>query len=173
MYLKGWAFYVSLFYEKVPDYPLCLFLVTGSLHAVSIFLDYARFQNPNAEPYIEVYITVDGSSVNYQAVEGQKAFQAKVELNIFLLKLESNGDTSLQYVDKYNLLSPVTKDTSMSARKAFPDLKRIMTPPGMYALRVIARDKFGDSETDHLTVIEVPEPEKEAFSFSDIELSTR
>ena len=50
--------------------------------------------------------------------------QAKVELEIQLLRLEANGDTSLQFIDKYNLLSPAVTDTSLESRTAFPDLKR-------------------------------------------------
>jgi GWxTD domain-containing protein len=149
---------------------LCgLTCIAANLQAVSLFLDYARFQDPKAEPYIEVYITVDGTSVQYRPAQGQEGYQAKVELYVQLLRLQEDGDTSIQFIDRYNLLSPLASDTSMEARKAFPDLKRIMTPPGLYALRVIAKDVYGGSETDHLTVVEVPEVKQDSFRFSDVE----
>lgn len=155
--------------KKILFLCIAICVLSGSMHAVSIFLDFARFQSVDAKPYMEVYITIDGTSVNVRKAADGNGYQSKVELEVRLLRLEEDGDTTLTYADKYNLLSPVMQDTNMEARKSFPDLKRIMAKPGLYALRVIARDVYGDTKTDHLTVVEIAEAKPESTTLSDIE----
>ena len=59
---------------------------------VGFFLDVCRFQDNKGQPYLEAYLTVDGGSVGYRPMEGQKGtFQASVEVDFQLHLLRAKG----------------------------------------------------------------------------------
>jgi GWxTD domain-containing protein len=136
---------------------------------VEFYLDLCRFQNAESEPYIEVYMSIDGTSVDYKEVK-KSQFQASVNILMYLRRIEGE-DSLIVYRDNYNLLSQYLKDTVASRRQAFVEMKRIQLTPGDYLLQVIMKDNH-DADAygvANLSTFEVPAPAPDVFAFSDLE----
>jgi len=145
-------------------------LLSSSLQAgtVEFFLDLCRFQAVNGNPYVEVYMSIDGTSVAYKKAEN--GYQSNVNILVRTYKI-SDGDSVINYQDRFNLLSQIIADTSLASRKqAFVELKRIQMQPGNYLLEVIMEDNHDSTgiAVGNYYDFEIEEPSKE-FSFSDLE----
>lgn len=138
---------------------------------VEFYLDLCRFQNAADQPYIEVYMSIDATSVDFQQVKN-KGFQANVNIRMQLKKI-SGTDTLITYADNYNLLSQFIPDTTAEhTRQAFVEMKRIQLESGEgdYLLEVIMKDK---QDEEGLAIVnyysfEIEKP-VEGFAFSDLE----
>ncbi|MDB4285956.1 GWxTD domain-containing protein [bacterium] len=151
-----------------------LFLVMGfSLRAgdVEFFLDVCRFQDPQNNPYIEVYLTVDGSSVTYEP-QGDN-FQGSVNIKIKLDK-RNTSDTLTVFSDNYNFLFNIADTTEASKRQGQIDLKRIPLEPGNYMVQVIMIDNGGKnaSQVANINEFEVTTGNG-AFTTSDLEFLSK
>jgi GWxTD domain-containing protein len=94
---------------------------------------YSTFFSPEKGPYVETYLDVKGSSVYFMPVK--EGFQASIEISIVFKR----GD-SIIYFDKYNLLSPTSKDTQQTVFD-FTDQQRVALPNGTYTLELTIKDK--------------------------------
>lgn len=149
---------------------LCLLLGSGLLLRagdVEFYLDYCRFYTPEGRPYVEVYLTVDGTSVSYKPAAG--GVQASVHFDFRLLNL-SDKDTTVTYFDNYNLLSMTIPEASEAyTRQGIVDMRRINTPPGKYLLQVVAKDNHDPNSSKSANVAEFEVLEATAgFAFSDL-----
>lgn len=95
--------------------------------------NFAAFYSPSTGPYIETYLNVAGSSVQYIKNENGK-FQAK----ILVTMLFKQNDTIKSAV-KYELSSPEIEDTT-GADHAFFDLQRIPLSNGNYEMELEIAD---------------------------------
>lgn len=95
---------------------------------------YCTYFAPGNGPYVETYMEVAGKSLVYKALSSG-SFQAAIEVT----QLFRQGD-SIRYFNKYNLLSPETKDT-LSALFNFTDQQRMSLANGSYTMEIIIRDK--------------------------------
>lgn len=120
-----------------------LLLFSGSAMAANLtaYFDYKKFWSPEDGPYIETYITIVGSSVNY-VTQQNGAIQANVEITMIL----KNGPEIVDY-KKYTLNSPGLVDSSYTD---FIDQQRFAMKNGTYELEI--------------EMLDVNNPEAEAFA---------
>ncbi len=129
---------------------------------IKALFDYKTFYAPGQGPYIEWYLSVKGNSVSYKLSESGN-YEASVAI-AFTLK---NGDKVYQ-ADRYNLISPPTKDTLMVSD--FLDCKRFQLPSGNYQLELTIQDRVsGDKSFSVNQEININYSSEKA-SVSDIEL---
>ena len=132
-------------------------------NSVQAIFSHAVFQMNGRKPYVETYIMVRGSSVNFRKTASGK-YQGTIEVILTL----SQGD-QIKYADKYNLLSPETDDSTHISFN-FIDQQRIPLSLGNYELGIRIRDLNGTGEpveaTEPLT-ISFP---RDSIAVSDIQL---
>lgn len=113
--------------------PFLLYLLLLSciinLNALDVSLSYATFQS-NEQPYIEIYLHMVGSTVNFKALNDSTS-QASIEV-LYLFK---KGEEIVQY-DKFNLNSPLTQGPAID----FIDIKRYGLLNGTYQLIAAIKD---------------------------------
>ncbi|MEM6264496.1 MAG: GWxTD domain-containing protein [Bacteroidota bacterium] len=158
--------------KKILFLPLLLPLLLQLGHAkeVEAILDLCRFQDPSGAPYLEVYLSVDGTSVMYQ--KEKEGYQASVKVDLKLYRV-TGVDTTLTYENVYNLLSQVLPDTTRERqRQAFLDMKRIMPEGGtQYVLKAYFEDNYNAEGSPMLIQREInfSNENKESFAVSDLE----
>lgn len=138
---------------------------------VEFYLDLCRFQNPEKQPYIEVYMSIDATSVNFSKAD-KKGFQANVNIRVKLKRI-TGTDTVITYVDNYNLLSQFMPDTTVEyTHQAFVEMKRIQLEggEGNYLLEVVMKDNHDEEGVAVVNYygFEIDKP-AEGFAFSDLE----
>src|SRR5437868_1654945 len=95
-------------------------LVSGKMSA---YFSFCTFNQPQGSAFIETYITVIGSSVNFSPNANNK-LQSKIEVQ-WVLKKE---DKIISF-DKYNLLSPELENET-AYKPNFMDQQRIPASNG-------------------------------------------
>ncbi len=143
---------------------LLISLIINSLlgQNVKAYLNYAVFNTPDNQPYVETYMNVNGSSLHYQPVaDGQWQGQINVQV-IFSL-----NDSIVDFA-KYSLKSPLVADTLN--RTNLLDVQRYALPQGIYNMHLSLVDNGSPVDTiSSLAEIVVDFPLHE-MEFSDIEL---
>ncbi len=127
------------------------------------YLSYSTFNTPTNEPYVETYLSVNGSSINYIKLDDGN-YQGVIDVQIIF----KQGDSIVNYA-KYDLSSPIIKDTLQNNINML-DVQRYALPVGDYNIEISLRDK--NSSNKKLTsydkfVIDFP---SDSMSFSGIEL---
>jgi len=131
--------------------------------AIQALFSNGQFLNAGKSAFLETYLMVRGSSVKFKKNQNDK-YQGVIEVILTL----NQGD-KLVYVDKYNLHSPETDD-STRIRFNFIDQQRIAVENGVYELGVSIRDLNGSAErVDATSRVHVNFP-VDSISISDIEL---
>jgi GWxTD domain-containing protein len=143
---------------------ILLLISCGSITAkMSAFFSYCTFNQPQGSPFIETYLTVIGSTVNFSPIHGDKV-QSKIEVQWVLKQ-----DDKIIFFDKYNLLSPELENAS-SAKPNFLDQQRIPAANGSYTLELTIEDKnSAASKYTSSQQVEIKYP-VEAVSISDIQM---
>mgnify|MGYP000911021611 CR=1 FL=1 len=103
-------------------------------------LNFATFYASTDGPYIETYLSVDGSSVVYSQNENG-LFRAAIEVFLIFRK-----DTTIVNFRKYELLSPEVSDTT-GVMDDFIDQQRIPLPVGQYDFEIRITDQNNRSQT--------------------------
>jgi len=127
------------------------------------YLSYSTFNTPTNEPYVETYLSVNGSSINYIKLDDGN-YQGVIDVQIIF----KQGDSIVNYA-KYDLSSPIIKDTLQNNINML-DVQRYALPVGDYNIEISLKDK--NSSNKKLTsfdkfVIDFP---SDSMSFSGIEL---
>jgi len=114
---------------------LLVAFIPASLNAskVTAYLMHATFNVPGKNPYIETYLSVIGSTVQFNKnLVGR--YQGIIEINI---AFRQNGE--IKQANKYTLNSPEIEDTT----KGFPnfiDQQRYSLPNGEYEMEIAIAD---------------------------------
>ncbi len=139
-------------------------LFSGMAEAkMSAFFSFCTFNQPQGTPFIETYITVIGTSVDFSPNTNSK-LQSKIEIQ-WVLKQEDK----IVFFDKYNLLSPELENAK-SDKPNFMDQQRIPAVNGSYMLELTITDKNSkDSKFTTTQKVEVSYP-VESVSISDVEM---
>lgn len=132
---------LKIVFKFISNLVLVFLIGFSSLQAKSLnaFLSYATFYSPEAGPYIETYLTVEGQSANYILNENNK-FQASIQV-IVLFKI---GDEIINY-DKYELNSPELDDT-LKITDNFLDQQRYTLANGNYDFEIQLWDKNSEAK---------------------------
>jgi GWxTD domain-containing protein len=101
-------------------------------------LFHSNFYSPADGPYVETYLMVIGSSIEWSKNENDK-FQGKVEVTMIFKKEET-----IVAFDKYELKSPEIADTS-NILVNFLDQQRFSLPSGSYEFEIRIRDMNGST----------------------------
>jgi len=139
---------------------------------LNFYFEHCTFSDLNGKSFIEIYLSVDATTVTYTANESGR-FQASVNAIVKVQK-----DSAIIFADKFNLFSPEMTDTSLEQRQFnFLDLKRVMLEPGNYLISVSLKDNnLPDSLQVNYTALReciIAPAEKDKISFSDIELYSK
>ena len=143
---------------------LALALLFGSLSGQNVraYLNYAAFNTPDNNPYLETYLNVDGQSIQYQQLPNGN-WQGQINIQVIFTMNDSIVDFA-----KYNLFSPETKDTINQTNMI--DVQRYPLPQGKYKMLLTLIDHLKPADTvSSMVEIEVDFPTGQ-MQFSDIEL---
>lgn len=124
---------------------------------------YCTYYSPESGPYIETYLSVVGSSIEYIKLPSGK-FQGSIDITVVFKEGES-----VRNFKKYNLLSPEITDTVQSFVN-FVDQQRFLLAEGTYSLELEMADKnaaLPPFKSVQPLTISYP---KEKIVFSDIEI---
>jgi len=154
------AFFTYLLWGQVP----CLY---AQAYQLDFIQDQNIFYDQQGNPYLEIYIFIDGQSLQYQLTE-DRLFRAKAEVELIL---KSDGENII--AEKYDLISQGISDTSISSKSAnhLLDVRRFSLKPGVYVLSSSLKDA-ALPESDPLIAIrefECNTIDTKKPSFSDIE----
>ncbi len=106
---------------------------------LNAFMSYAVFSSPESGPYIETYLTVEGTSVKYIPNNN-----GKLQAAIQVIMLFKKGENIVNY-DKYELNSPEVEDTT-NLRFSFIDQQRYSLANGEYEFEIQIWDKNRDAK---------------------------
>ncbi|OFY51489.1 MAG: hypothetical protein A2W85_00930 [Bacteroidetes bacterium GWF2_41_31] len=143
---------------------LALALLFGSISGQNVraYLNYAAFNTPDNNPYLETYLNVDGQSIQYQQLPNGN-WQGQINIQVIFTMNDSIVDFA-----KYNLFSPETKDTINQTNMI--DVQRYPLPEGKYKMLLTLIDHLKPADTlSSMVEIEVDFPTGQ-MQFSDIEL---
>lgn len=131
------------------------------------YLSYATFNVPGGDPYIEVYLAIDGKSIVFVPV-AEKEYQAQVDITISFAR----NDSILSFA-KYTLNSPKINDLSRAAIGII-DQQRFFLPVGSYAMGIEMSDP-NNSQVPPFSTSEIVNLEfnNDALQFSAIQLIER
>ncbi|MBX7242361.1 MAG: GWxTD domain-containing protein [Bacteroidia bacterium] len=152
---------------------VCLFVSLATVRAgnVWMFLDVCQYSNLEGNPYIETYISIDGSTVSFVPGKNGK-FQGTVNILYFLYKI-NDKDSALIQGDNFNLISLEAEDSLESTRrsKPFRYIKRTQLSEGKYRIVAEATDIHAPNAKPSVALyeFEVKPSAADDFSFSDIE----
>lgn len=149
---------------------LALYLTVFVLLSLSIrsqnlqaYLSYSVFNTPDQSSYIETYLTVNGSSINYEKL-ADGSYQGTIDVQI-LFKM---GDSIVNYA-KYDLSGPIISDT-LKNKINMLDVQRYALPNGEYNIEISLSDKNSEQKPtisyDTFTIDFL----ENKMDFSDIEL---
>jgi GWxTD domain-containing protein len=130
---------------------------------IQAYLNYTIFNVPGQGPYIETYLSVAGSSVNY--VKNDKGqFQGSIEVTFIFRQKEE-----IRAFDKYQLFSPEVADTS-TVDFSFIDQQRYFIPAGDYEMEIIIADLNAGKKPFSAIQPVLIKVDETGTSFSGIEL---
>src|ERR1051326_5753206 len=142
----------------------CLGTLLPGKASVVPYFNYATFNIPGKQPYVETYISIFGNTVKYVKNANGK-FQAAVNITMLFTQHDS-----IKASQKYTLTSPELNDTSAKSLVNFVDLKRIPLPQGLYKFELTVADKNSDqkpSVQNEEVLLSFP---SDKIIFSDMEL---
>ena len=89
---------------------------------------YSGFNTIQKGPYLETYLLILGSSVNFK-LDADHKFHGKVGVSMAFMK---NGE--IVFKDQYNIISPECSDTTQKKCPDFIDQQRIPLSNGDYEI---------------------------------------
>lgn len=143
---------------------LVLFLIIGTSSGQNLraYLNYAVFNTPDNQPYIETYLNVNGQSIQYVPLANGN-WQGQLNIQIIFRLNDSIVDFA-----KYSLFSPEEVDTVTRANML--DVQRYALPEGHYKmyLNLVDNNRLLDTVSS-IVEFDVDFHESD-MEFSDIEL---
>jgi GWxTD domain-containing protein len=97
------------------------------------FLSYATFNLPDGDPFIEVYLAIDGNSVVF-IPDNNEQYQATIDITISFAR-----NDSIRSFAKYSLKSPKINDLNHTAIGII-DQQRFSLPSGIYTMVIEMAD---------------------------------
>ena len=110
-----------------------LFSIIGNSQNLRAYLSYSIFNTPSDEPYLETYLSVLGSSIDYADI-GDGNYQGTIDVQIIF----KSGDSIINYA-KYYLSSPIIDDT-IGDNVNLLDIQRYSLPVGNYNIEISLKD---------------------------------
>ena len=133
---------------------------------IGVFMDYATFTAGGTSPYVEIYFSFVGNSLDWNIGDNGQ-YQSAVDVLISI----SQGD-SVVYLDRYKLSGPSIADTTGTIDN-FLDLQRIPMSNGNYNMYVEVSDVHNPESSLSSTIPLKVDYEADLARFSDIQLVER
>jgi GWxTD domain-containing protein len=151
--------------KKKVFFALVMIITAASLQAKNLkaLFAYKTFYSPEKGSYVETYLSVFGSSVEFKELKNGK-FQGAIEITA---KFSLGAD--VKNIDKYNLLSPEV-EANNNITFNFLDQQRISLPNGKYNLELTIKDKNSEAVPFTLTQEIEIEYYPNTVSVSDVEM---
>lgn len=139
---------------------LALLLPAIASAQLRTFLDHKVFLAPGTGPYLEVYVSFDGTTVSYAPTTNGK-YQAQVEMTMILKQGQEIADFRKLVISGPELAKDELADLL--------DQQRFAVQPGEYELELKLKDLNHPEakELDHVEPIHIERPSQNLF-FSDI-----
>lgn len=112
---------------------------------LNAYLDYAAFNTPIDEPYVETYLGVDTRSLTLQQVEG--GLQGGVAVTLLI----KDGEEIVNF-DTYELKTAVISDSSL-IRSSLMAQRRIGISNGIYSIEIQLADIYNPANTVTLPIM--------------------
>ncbi|MEN3040519.1 MAG: GWxTD domain-containing protein [Bacteroidia bacterium] len=110
-------------------------LLAGAWAQVVFYVEPIRYYTPEGQPYVELFIGLDASSVRYVARDG--LYKGEVDFTLII----KNALEAPVYADKFRFVLPPTNDSlSVHRQRLYADIRRLRIPAGTYQVEVEATD---------------------------------
>ncbi|MCS6896177.1 MAG: GWxTD domain-containing protein [Bacteroidia bacterium] len=142
-----------------------LWLLAGAWAQVVFYVEPVRYYTPEGQPYVELFIGVDASSVRYVARGG--VYEGEVDFTLII----KNALDAPVYADKFRFVLPPAKDSlSVSRQRLYADIRRLRIPSGTYQIEIEATDPNQTPRPQKVkAVMEFEMPERAGgFRYSDL-----
>lgn len=134
---------------------------------ISAFMDFATFYANGQSPYVEVYFSFVGESLQWTKTNEDQGFRSAVDV---LISISQND--SVIFMDRYKLNGPLIADTAGGIDN-FLDQQRIPLKNGAYNMYVEVSDA-NDPESSISSILPIRiDYEDNKARFSDIQLVER
>tara|TARA_R110002096_G_scaffold37102_4_gene103246 strand:- start:26962 stop:28413 length:1452 start_codon:yes stop_codon:yes gene_type:complete len=137
-------------------------LLSSTLSAINLVIDYATFYAEKDDSYVEFYLLINGNSVNYANTEGD-LFQGNIEVTYILEEAER-----VAAFDKFLIKSPLYKLEDF--KQDLIDLKRFSLKNGNYTLSFQVVDLITKDTVSSKFDLREINYHADQFSISDIQL---
>ena len=107
-------------------------------------VSHCVFQSPDQGPYLETYLSIEPSSVNWAGLNGK--YQATIAVTMLL----KNETGEIIKADKFNLMSPEVDDPK-TVDFTMVDLKRFPLENGTYSLDIKLEDASAEIESTEMS----------------------
>lgn len=137
---------------------------TSDERVINAYYDQAVFKHPDKGPYLETYISIDGSSIHYK--DGDNGLKRpKVQVTVIIQR----GDSVVDY-DKTVTKGPALEEDGEV--RNLVDVKRFLLDTGIYKIRADLKDLNADSVRTFTirSTVKAKDPEQDSLRFSGIEL---
>lgn len=128
--------------------------------AVEAELSFARFQTMEGQPYVELYMLIVGSSLEFKPVVGGEQARVRVELHIY-------QEDSLAFSDTYLIESPLAEPGKGQTLNLI-DQRRIGLAASLYRLELRLIDKASGKRYEQTELLQM-NPYR-SLALSDIQL---
>ena len=122
---------------------LLLSALVSSAKDINLEIAFSQFLDANDNPYLEIYFSLNGNSVDYTEA-GDGKFVGGIEVTLSL-----QDDSLIVGADRFRLLSPPMSDTA-AVTDAFIHQSRISVPQGTYTLNLDISDVNDEDENYRL-----------------------
>ncbi len=127
-------------------------------------MDYATFYAEGQSPYVEIYFSFVGESLEWVALENDTAYQSAVEVLISI-----SQEDSVVFLDQYRVIAPAIIDT-IGRIDNFLDQQRIPLKNGSYSMYVEINDAHNpESRISSILPLKIDYFD-ELARFSDVQL---
>jgi len=148
-----------------------LLLFTLGWAQVNFTIEPIRYYTPEGQPYLELFIAIEGSSVT-PSRRSDSLFAGEVLCQVLIKNLAEEP----VYADKFVLTLGPWSDTLKETRSIlYTDVRRLRLPTGLYTLEVTAQDKYQQprpQSVQAITQFEIPSP-LQGFGYSDLLIARR
>ncbi|MCX7606395.1 MAG: GWxTD domain-containing protein [Bacteroidia bacterium] len=132
---------------------------------VAFYIEPVRYFTLEGQPYVELFLGVDATSLRY--VPTSQGYEAEATFSLVL----RDAEESPIYADKFRFALPVLADTHLSSRqRIYVDVRRLRLAPGSYTLEVEGSDPRQlprPQLVKAITQFQVPDTGRK-FHFSDL-----
>jgi len=134
---------------------------------LDFILDHNQFYDLEGKPYVEIYMLIDGQSLQY-IQDANRGFRSLIQLELHLMKGEK-----VYKEESYTLNSEPLNDTTLSSKASnlLTDLRRFSLEPGIYSLKVSMKDMYAGESLPMIAFreFECRHLESGKAGFSDVE----